>query len=84
MDDELYSLSIRINRTLADQLKVLAKNDNRSLSNFITTILKEYAKENYIELEPTTLEIKEESNLEESEANFVKKPSKSKLPKLKK
>lgn len=84
MDDELYSLSIRINRTLADQLKVLAKNDNRSLSNFITTILKEYTKENYIELEPTTLEIKEEANLEENETNFVKKPAKSKLPKLKK
>ena len=42
MGIERKVLSIRIDQELIDELKIIAKFDNRPLSNVIETILKQY------------------------------------------
>ena len=42
MGIEKKVLSVRMDQELIDDLKIIAKNDNRPLSNLIETILKQY------------------------------------------
>jgi len=42
MGIEKKVLSIRVDQELVDELKAIAKSDNRPLSNLIETILKQY------------------------------------------
>ena len=42
MGIEKKVLSIRIDQDLIDELKTIARNDNRPLSNLIETVLKQY------------------------------------------
>ena len=42
MGIEKKVLSIRVDQELIDKLKIIAKGDNRPLSNLIETILKQY------------------------------------------
>ncbi|MCL2350926.1 MAG: DUF6364 family protein [Firmicutes bacterium] len=42
MGIEKKVLSIRVDQELIDELKIIAKSDNRPLSNLIETVLKQY------------------------------------------
>jgi len=46
MGIEKKVLSMRIDQELIDALKIIAKDDNRPLSNLIETILKQYVSSN--------------------------------------
>ena len=50
MGIEKKVLSVRLDEEFIDELKILAKKENRSLSNLIETVLKRYAssKEEYL------------------------------------
>lgn len=43
MGIEKKVLSVRLDQEFIDELKLLAKNENRPLSNFIETVLKKHA-----------------------------------------
>ena len=44
MGIEKKVLSVRLDQELIDELKIIAKDDNRPLSNLVETILKQYTK----------------------------------------
>jgi len=46
MGIEKKVLSVRLDEEFIDKLKILAKQENRTLSNFIDTVLKKYVSEN--------------------------------------
>lgn len=66
MSKEMYNLQIPIDKGMAEQLKVLADEDDRSLRAFCRNILKQYLKDEGVDYgeaqnEPTTTEKQQKS-----------------------
>ncbi len=50
MNSEKTMVSMRLDGELVDELKILAKDENRAFSNLVETILKQYAQSKQVKL----------------------------------